>query len=54
MSREDIGNAESSISCRGPGPARKKKEVHQEEGDAQMCPCGEKKKSRTHILGDRT
>ena len=40
-------NAETAISCRGPGPARKKKEVYTssrvEEGvDAQqMCPCGE-------------
>ena len=39
-------NAETAISCRGPGPARKKKKVYQyassrEEGeDAQMCPCG--------------
>ena len=38
-------NTETAISCRGPGPARSKKEVCQyssrgEEEISQMCPCG--------------
>ena len=40
-------NAETAISCRGPGPARNKnEEVH-----AQICPCG--KESITHVVGER-
>ena len=37
-------NAETAISCRGPGPAGKNTEVYHswggEEEDVQMCPCG--------------
>ena len=35
-------NAETAISCRGPGPARKKRYTssREEEEDALMCPCG--------------
>ena len=35
-------NAETAISCGGPGPARKKSNTssREEDEDAQMCPCG--------------
>ena len=35
-------NAETAISCRGPGPARKNRRNNsrEEEEDAQMCPYG--------------
>ena len=35
-------NAEIVLSCRGPGPARKKRHAssQEEEEIAQMCPCG--------------
>ena len=50
-------NAETAISCRGPGPARKKTEVYhynsREEGeDAQMRPCGKAVERGTHIIGE--
>ena len=45
-------NAATAISCRGPGPARRKRYTSsREEEDAQMCPCGNAVKSRTHIVG---
>ena len=49
-------NAETAISCRGPGPSRKKKENtssrEEEEADAQMCRCGKAMESRSHIVGE--
>ena len=49
-------NAETTILCRWPGPARKKKEVYtssREEGvDARMCPSGKAIESRTHVVGE--
>ena len=48
-------NAETAISCRGPGPTRKK-EVYQqwEEGeeDARTCPCGKAIESRSGTVGE--
>ena len=45
-------NAETAISCREPGPARKKEVTAQyassREETAQMCPCGKAVESRTH------
>ena len=45
-------NAETAISCRGPGPARRKRfaSSREEEEIAQMCPCGKAVESRTHIV----
>ena len=41
------------FSCRGPGPARKKRYTSsREEEDAQMCPSAQEKQSRTHIVGE--
>ena len=47
-------NAEAAISCRGPGPARKKRYTSSrgEEEYAQMCPCGKAVESRTHVEGE--
>ena len=51
-------NAETVISCRGPEPARKKKELRhtgsreEQEEDAQLWPCGKAIESRTHIVGE--
>ena len=44
------------MSCRGPGPgpARTKRYTRsrEEEEDAQICPCGKAKESRTHVAGE--
>ena len=42
-------NAETAISGRGPGPARKKRYTSSREGeeDTQMCPWGKEIESRT-------
>ena len=47
-------NAETAISCRGPGPARKKKHANsrEEEEIPRMCPCGQAVESRTRIVGE--
>ena len=47
-------NSETAISCRGPGPARKRytSSREEEEIDAQMFPCGKAKESRTHLVGE--
>ena len=41
---------------RGSGPAKEKKEYtsrrEEEEEDAQLCPYGKAKESRTHIVGE--
>ena len=45
-------NAETAISCRGPGPARKKRYTSSRgEKDAQVCPCGKAVDNKTHIVG---
>ena len=45
-------NAKTAISCRGPGPARRKRYTSsREEEDAHMYRCGEALESRTHIVG---
>ena len=45
-------NAETAISCRGPGPARKKRYTstrsREEEEDAQMCLCGKAIEQNSH------
>ena len=48
-------NAETAISCRGPGPARKKKHANsrEEEEIAQTCRCVKAVESRTRIVGER-
>ena len=53
-----IDNAKTKklqLRARGPGPAIKRKRCtnsrKEEEKDAQMCPCGRAKESRTHIVG---
>ena len=45
-------NAETAVSCMEPGPARNKRSTssREEEEDAQMCPCGRAKESRTHVI----
>ena len=44
--------AETAISCRGPGPTRKRYTSSREEDvDAHVCPCGTAIESRTHIVG---
>ena len=49
-------NAGTAISCRGPGPAERRKRYtssrDEEEVDAQMCPCGKARESETHIVGE--
>ena len=49
-------NAETVISCGGPGPITKKEEVYhcreEREEDAQMWRCGRAIESRTHIVGE--
>ena len=46
-------NAKTAISCREPGPARKKRYAGgQEEEIAQMCTCGKAVESRSHIVGE--
>ena len=48
-------NAATTISCRGPGPARKKRYTNSRgegEEDAQMCPCVKAVESRTHVVGE--
>ena len=48
-------NADSAISCRGPGPARKKTYAssrEEEEEIAQMSPCDKAIENRTHIVGE--
>ena len=44
-------NAETAIACRGPGPARKKKEVHQvDEGRSKkMRRCALAQSSRVEL-----
>ena len=48
--------AETAISCRGPGPTRKKKYIYtssreEEDMDAHVCPCGTTIE-RTHAVGE--
>ena len=48
-------NAETAMSCRGPGPARKKRSTSsrgEEEEGAQVCPCGKAVESRAHVVGE--
>ena len=48
-------NAETAISCWGPGPTRKRKRYvssREEEEIAQMCPCVKAVESRTHLVGE--
>ena len=40
-------NAETAISCRGPGPARKKRCASSREDEEHMCPCGKTLESRS-------
>ena len=47
--------AETAISCRGPGPTRKKRYTSSREEDdvaTNVCPCGTTIESRTHIVGE--
>ena len=48
-------NAETAISCRGPGPVRKKRYTsshEEEEDDAQMWPGDKAKERGTHVVGE--
>ena len=48
-------NDETSNSCRGPGPARKKRCTSsrgKDEDDAHMCPCGKAVEGTTHSVGE--
>ena len=48
-------NAEAAISCRGPGPVRKKRYASSREEEdeiAQMCSCGKAVESRSHLVGE--
>ena len=47
--------AETAISCRRPGPTRKKKytsSLEEEDVATNMCPCGTTIESWTHIVGE--
>ena len=47
-------NAETTISCKGPGPTREKRctSSREEEEDPQMRPCGKAVESITHLVGE--
>ena len=46
--------AETAISCRGPGPTKKKRYTSSREEEdvaTNMCPCDTTTESRSHIIG---
>ena len=54
MAQWTTRKTETAISCRGPGPTRKKRYTSRREEDAatNMCPCGTTIERKTRTVGE--